>query len=189
MTTTLTGGLDGVIAAAKTGQRGLPPVHLWNPPHCGEIDIVIKRDGLWFHEGTPIGREALVRLFSTVLRLDPDGYHLVTPAEKMKIRVEDAPFIAVRVDRVGDALRFLTNVGDEVEAGPDNAIRVQSDPETGEPRPYLHVRRGLEARIARPVFYELVEMAQERQTPEGLRYGVTSNGAWFDLGTAEGFGA
>jgi hypothetical protein len=193
MTTTgtghLAGGLDGVIAAAKTGQRGLPPVHLWNPPHCGEIDIVIKRDGLWFHEGTPIGREALVRLFSTVLRLDPDGYHLVTPAEKMKIRVEDAPFIAVRVDQVGDALRFLTNVGDEVEAGPDNAIRVQSDPETGEPRPYLHVRRGLEARIARPVFYELVEMAQERQTPEGLRYGVTSNGAWFDLGPAEGFGA
>jgi hypothetical protein len=191
MTTTgnLAGGLDGVIAAAKTGQRGLPPVHLWNPPHCGEIDIVIKRDGLWFHEGTPIGREALVRLFSTVLRLDPDGYHLVTPAEKMKIRVEDAPFIAVRVDQVGDALRFLTNVGDEVEAGPDNAIRVQSDPKTGEPRPYLHVRRGLEARIARPVFYELVEMAQERQTPEGLHYGVTSNGAWFDLGPAEGFGA
>jgi len=189
MTTTLTGGLDGVIAAAKTGQRGLPPVHLWNPPHCGEIDIVIKRDGLWFHEGTPIGREALVRLFSTVLRLDPDGYHLVTPAEKMKIKVEDAPFIAVRVDRVGEALRFLTNVGDEVEAGPDNAIRVQSDPVTGEPRPYLHVRRGLEARIARPVFYELVEMAQEHQTPEGLRYGVTSNGTRFDLGPAEGFSA
>ena len=122
--------LEGVVAAAKQAPgRGLPPVHLWNPAHCGEIDIVIKRNGLWFHEGTPIGREALVRLFSTVLRRDPDGVYLVTPVEKMKITVEDAPFVAVRVDHVkseagGEALRFLTNVGDEVEAGPENAIRV-----------------------------------------------------------------
>lgn len=177
-------GLDGVIAAAKAQApgRGLPPVHLWNPPHCGDIDIVIKKDGLWFHEGTPIGREALVRLFSTVLRKDPDGYHLVTPVEKMRITVEDAPFIAVRVDREGDALKFLTNVGDEVEAGPDNQIRVEMDPKTGEPRPYLHVRRGLEALIARPVFYELVELAEERETPEGPQLGVASNGAWFPVG-------
>ena len=84
-------GLDGVAQSVKAaGERGLPPVHLWNPPHCGEIDIRIRKDGVWFHEGTPIGREALVRLFSTVLRLDPDGYHLVTPVEKMKIAVEDA---------------------------------------------------------------------------------------------------
>ena len=179
-------GLDGVIAAAKQAPgRGLPPVHLWNPAHCGEIDIVIKKNGLWFHEGTPIGREALVRLFSTVLRLDPDGYHLVTPVEKMRITVEDAPFIAVRVDREGEALKFLTNVGDEVEAGPDNAIRVEMDEATGEPRPYLHVRRGLEALIARPVFYELVEMAVERETDEGPRLGVTSNGAWFPVGPAK----
>ena len=178
-------GLEGIIAAAKQAPgRGLPPVHLWNPAHCGEIDIVIRRDGLWFHEGSPIGREALVRLFSTVLRKDPDGYHLVTPVEKMKITVEDAPFIAVRVDRVGEALRFLTNVGDEVEAGPDNAIRVEASPASGEPRPYLHVRRGLEARIHRPVFYELVEMATERDTPEGPRLGVWSNGAWFPVGPA-----
>jgi hypothetical protein len=176
-------GLDGVIAAAKQAPgRGLPPVHLWNPAHCGDIDIVIRRDGLWFHEGTPIGREALVRLFSTVLRKDPDGFHLVTPVEKMRITVEDAPFIATRVDQVGDALRFLTNVGDEVEAGPDNAIRVEVDPDSGEPRPYLHVRRGLEARIARPVFYELVELAQERETAAGPQLGVTSNGAWFPVG-------
>jgi hypothetical protein len=179
------GGLEGVAAAVRQAPgRGLPPVHLWNPAHCGDIDIVIKRDGTWFHEGTPIGREPLVRLFSTVLRKDPDGYHLVTPVEKMKIRVEDAPFIAVRVDRDGEALRFLTNVGDEVEAGPDNAIRVEADPKTGEPRPYLHVRRGLEARIRRPVFYELVEMAEERETPEGPRLGVWSNGAWFPVGPA-----
>lgn len=180
-------GLDGVIAAAKAQApgRGLPPVHLWHPAHCGEIDIVIRKDGLWFHEGTPIGREALVRLFSTVLRKDPDGFHLVTPVEKMKITVEDAPFIAVRVDRLEDGtLRFLTNVGDEVDAGPDNGLRVEMDPVTGEPRPYLHVRRGLEALISRPVFYELVELAHERETPEGPRLGVSSGGAWFPVGPA-----
>jgi hypothetical protein len=178
-------GLEGAAAALKQAPgRGLPPVHLWHPANCGEIDIVIKRDGLWFHEGAPIGREALVRLFSTVLRKDPDGFHLVTPVEKLKITVEDAPFIAVRVDRVGEALRFLTNVGDEVEAGPDNAIRVDADPVTGEPRPYLHVRRGLEARIRRPVFYELVELSEERETPEGARLGVWSNGVWFPVGPA-----
>jgi hypothetical protein len=183
--TTDKAGLEGVIAAAKQAPgRGLPPVHLWNPAHCGEIDIVIKRDGRWLHEGAPIGREALVRLFSTVLRKDPDGFHLVTPVEKMKITVEDAPFIAVRVDREGEALRFLTNVGDTVEAGPDNPIRVEAGAE-GEPRPYVHVRRGLEALIARPVFYELVEMAEERATPDGPTLGVSSNGAWFPVGPAE----
>ena len=172
-----------MIAAAKQAPgRGLPPVHLWNPPNCGEIDIVIRKDGTWFHEGTPIGREALVRLFSTVLRKDPDGFHLVTPVEKMKIVVEDAPFVAIRVDREGEALKFLTNVGDEVTAGPENEIRVEMDAQTGEPRPYLHVRRGLEALIARPVFYELVEMAKERQTPDGPRLGVESAGAWFPVG-------
>ncbi|MDB5449755.1 MAG: hypothetical protein JWQ52_883 [Phenylobacterium sp.] len=178
-------GLDGVIAAAKAQApgRGLPPVHLWNPPNCGDIDIVIRKDGLWFHEGTPIGREALVRLFSTVLRKDDDGIYLVTPVEKLRITVEDAPFIATRVDRVGEALRFVTNVGDEVEAGPENAVRVEMEPD-GQPRPYLHVRRGLEALIARPVFYELVEMAQERETPQGPTLGVASNGAWFPVGPA-----
>ena len=183
-------GLEGVLAAAKQapiagkGARGLPPVHLWNPAHCGEIDIVIRRDGVWFHEGTPIGREALVRLFSTVLRKDPDGFHLVTPAEKMRITVEDAPFIATRVDRVGQALRFLTNVGDEVEVGPENYIRVEVGKD-GEPRPYVHVRRGLEALIARPVFYELVDLAQERQTPDGPTLGLESNGAWYPVGSAQ----
>jgi hypothetical protein len=172
-------GLEGVVQAAKQAPgRGLPPVHLWHPEHCGEIDIVIKRDGLWFHEGSPIGRAPLVRLFSTVLRKDPDGFHLVTPVEKLKITVEDAPFIAVRVDRDGDVLRFTTNVGDEVEAGPDNPIRVEMDEETGEPRPYVHVRRGLEALIHRPVFYELVEMARER---DGVMQ-VSSKGAWFTVG-------
>ncbi len=172
-------GLAGVVEQA-TRAKGPPPVHLWNPAHCGEIDIRIARDGQWFHEGTPIGREPLVRLFASVLRLDPDGFHLVTPVEKLKIVVEDAPFIAVRVDRVGEALRFETNVGDVVEAGPEHGLRVAVDPETGEPQPYLHVRRGLEAKLSRPVFYELVEMADL----DGGRYGVTSHGERFDLGPA-----
>jgi hypothetical protein len=172
--------LEGVAAAAKQAPgRGLPPVHLWNPPHSGTIDIRIAPDGAWYHEGGRIGREAMVRLFSTILRKDPDGIYLVTPVEKLKIIVEDAPFVAVRVDRDGEALTFTTNVGDVVEAGPENPIRVEVA-DDGEPRPYVHVRRGLEALIARPVFYELVEMAQEK----GGRLGVASNGAWFDLGPA-----
>jgi len=172
--------LDEVAKAAKQAPgRGLPPVHLWNPAHSGEIDIVIARDGSWIHEGRKIEREALVRLFSTILRKDPDGVWLVTPVEKLKIAVEDAPFVAVRVDRDGGALRFTTNVGDTVEAGPDNPIRVETGPD-GEPRPYVHVRRGLEALIARPVFYELAEMAEAR----GDVLGLTSGGQWFPLGAA-----
>lgn len=163
---------------AEGGGRGPPPVHLWHPAHCGEIDIRIARDGVWFHEGTPIARAALTRLFSTVLRRDPDGYVLVTPGEKLSIRVEDAPFVAVRVDRTAEGLRFLTNVGDTVLADLDHVLRVETDADTGEPSPYLHVRAGLEARLTRPVFYDLVEMADER---DGALV-VESGGAWFDLG-------
>ena len=175
-----TGGLQAVVEAAQRQQgRGLPPVHLWNPPNCGDIDIRIARDGTWFHERTPIGREALVRLFSTILRLDPDGYWLVTPVEKMRIKVDDVPFLAIRVDQVDGRLVFQTNVGDQVTAGPDHQIRVDIDAESGQPQPYLHVRRGLEARLTRPVFYELVELAQVRQTDAGPQYGVTSGESWF----------
>jgi hypothetical protein len=189
-------GLSGVIAAAAQGlgegvtAKGPPPVHLWNPAHCGDIDIVIKRNGLWFHEGSPIGREGLVRLFSSVLRKDPDGFHLVTPVEKLKIAVEDAPFIAIRVDRRvgvggGPVLRFTTNVGDEVDAGPDHAIRVEARGQEGEPRPYVHVRRGLEALIARSVFYELADLAVERDFPGGPMMAVESAGAWFPIGAPD----
>lgn len=169
------------LARAIEPRRGLPPVHLWHPANCGEIDIVIKADGRWLHEGTPIGREALVRLFSTVLRKDADGYYLVTPVEKLKITVEDAPFVAVRVEAEDGLLTFTTNVGDTVEAGPDHPIRVEIDRDTGEPRPYVHVRAGLEALIARPVFYELAAIAQPGE--DGGFY-IVSGGGWFALGDA-----
>ena len=173
-------GLNAVAEAAKQAPgKGLPPVHLWHPEHCGDIDVVIRADGVWMHEGSPIGRKELVRLFSTVLRKDPDGYHLVTPVEKLKITVEDLPFRAVAMRREGDALIFTTDVGDEVRAGEDDPIVVETDPTTGEPAPRIHVRRDLWARIARPVFYELVEMAEE---VDG-RLVVRSGGQTFSLGT------
>lgn len=168
----------GLIGIAEAARRPLPPVHLWNPPHCGEIDIVIRADGVWLHEGSPIGRPELVRLFSTVLRRDPDGYCLVMPVEKLSIRVEDAPFRAVAVERRGGDLIFTTDVGDRTTAGPENPIRMD-EAEDGEPRPYVHVRRGLEARIERAVFYELVDMAERRRDGE---LGVRSGGVWFALG-------
>lgn len=174
--------LTQAIAAISGDGRDLPPVHLWNPAHCGDIDIVIQADGLWLHEGSLIGRPELVRLFSTVLRKDPDGYCLVTPAEKLRITVEDVPFRAVHVDREGDDLVFTTNVGDRVVAGRAHPLQVEGDAETGEPAPYVHVRGGLEARIARPVFYELVEMADERDG----RLFVRSGGAAFSLGRLDG---
>jgi hypothetical protein len=168
-------------SAQQASKRGLPPVHLWNPAHVGDIDIVIRRDGSWWHEGAVIGRPALVRLFSTVLRKDPDGVSLVTPVEKLRIVVEDAPFVAVAVERRGEGLAFTTNVGDEVSADAEHPIRVETDAATGEPRPYLHVRAGLEALIARAVFYDLVEMADD----EAGRLTIVSNGARFILGNVE----
>lgn len=179
--------LEAIARSAEGAGRPLPPVHLWNPARSGEIDIVIRPDGRWYHEGGLIGREALVRLFSTILRRDDDGFWLVTPVEKLRIVVEDAPFVAVRVDRTprGD-LRFTTNVGDEVIAGPGHALRVETDPVTKEPRPYVHVRRGLEALIARPVFYELAELAESGRTPEGEGLYVTSGGERYLIGELEG---
>jgi hypothetical protein len=165
-------------AATQAPGRGLPPVHLWRPEHCGDIDIVIRRDGVWMHEGSPIGRPELVRLFSTVLRKDPEGYCLVTPVEKLSITVEDLPFRAVSMEARAGALVFTTDVGDVVEAGQDHPLVVETDPATGEPSPRLHVRADLWARVARAVFYELVERARV----EAGRLVVTSNGAVFALG-------
>lgn len=175
-------GLSGVAEAARQAPgRGLPPVHLWRPEHCGDINILIRADGVWMHEGSPIGRPELVRLFSTVLRKDPDGYHLVTPVEKLRIQVEDLPFRAVAVQAAGDALTFTTDVGDTVAAGAEHPIMVETDSATGEPAPRVRVRADLWARIARPVFYDLVERAEAL---DGQLW-VRSDGEAFSLGELE----
>ena len=173
---------ESLAQSAKAVQKGgLPPVHLWNPPHCGHIDMRIARDGTWFYMGTPIGRPALVRLFSTILRRDGDEYVLVTPVEKVGITVDDAPFVAVDVNAHDGNLIFETNVGDKVTAGPDNPLRVVRDPVTGEPSPYVLVRANLEALIDRKSFYRLVDMGEEA-AHEGARwFGVRSLGAFFPI--------
>lgn len=174
-------GIAASARAAKAKGRGLPPVHLWNPPFCGDLDMRIARDGTWFYLGTPIGRPELVRLFSTILRRDGDDYFLVTPVEKVGITVDDAPFVAVdfEVAGAGEAqeLRFETNVGDHVTAGPDHPIRVTRDPETGEPSPYVLVRANLEALIDRKSFYRLVDIGTDH---EGW-FGLWSGGAFFGV--------
>ncbi len=176
---------------APQGEDGkLPPVHLWNPTDCGDIRMEIRKDGSWWHEGTRIGRQRLVKLFSRILRKDDDGeIYLVTPYEKVIVRVEDAPFLAVRVDRAGvvgrdQVLAFTTNLGDVTLAGPDTALRVEIEPETLEPAPYVLVRARLEAKLTRPVFYELADMAVASADHPG-RLGVWSQGAFFDLGPAD----
>ncbi len=172
-------------AARSASRRGPPPVHLWNPPFCGDLDIRIARDGTWYYLGTPIGRPALVRLFASILKREGDRYFLVTPVEKVGIRVEDAPFVAVdfTIEGAGDdqSLTFETHVGDVTTAGPDNPIRVTRDPATGEPAPYVHVRRGLEALIDRKSFYRLVDIATVRAIDGIDQLGLWSGGAFFPL--------
>ena len=165
--------------AAKS--RGLPPLEKWNPPFCGDLDMQIKRDGTWFYEGTPIGRKELVKLFSTILWREGDDYFLVTPVEKVGIEVEDAPFVAVDFDVTGagtdQTLTFTTNVDDQAKAGPDHPIRVVRDPDTGEPSPYVLIRRNLEALIDRKSFYRLVDLGVHH---EGW-FGVWSGGDFFGI--------
>ena len=155
------------------------------PENCGEIDIRIARDGTWFYHGSPIGRKPLVKLFASVLRRNSDGgYWLVTPAERVRIQVDDAPFVAVALTPEGEGkeahLVFTTNVEDVITAGPRHPIRVAFDAATAEPAPYVTVRDGLEALISRPVYYELVE----RGEIQGDRFGVWSDGVFFSLGEA-----
>ncbi|MBF52895.1 MAG: proteophosphoglycan precursor [Confluentimicrobium sp.] len=177
---------DSLASHARTAsKRGIPPVESWDPPFCGDLDMHIRRDGTWFYNGTPIGRPELVRLFSSILRRDGDDYFLVTPVEKVGITVEDAPFVAVdfQVRDSGEAqvLEFTTHVGDTVTAGPDHPIRVQRDPETGEPSPYVHVRARLEALIDRKSFYRLVDLGV-RAPHDGVEwFGLRSGGVFFPL--------
>ena len=176
---------EGLAAAAtEAARRGPPPVHLWDPPFCGDLDIEIRRDGSWFYLGTPIGRPALVKLFASILKREGEAYFLVTPVEKVGIRVLDAPFIAVDCTAeglgAGQSLRFLTNVGDEVTAGPGHPIRFSFDA-TGQPSPYVMVRAGLEARIDRKTFYRLVDIASPGPHEGAEWLGLHSQGIFFPI--------
>jgi len=177
---------DGLAAAArKVGKKGLPPVHLWNPPFCGDMDMRIARDGTWYYMGTPIGRIELVRLFSTIIRKDGDDYFLVTPVEKVGITVDDAPFVAVDFDirdpGPDQVLTFTTNVGDSAVTGTANPIRVERDAATGEPAPYILIRANLDALIDRKSFYRLVD-AGSHEVHEGQRwFGIRSSGSFFPI--------
>jgi hypothetical protein len=180
------GKANDLLAQIPKSGKGLPPVHLWNPDFCGDIDMRIARDGTWFYLGTPIGRKPMVRLFSTIIRRDGDDYFLITPVEKVGITVDDAPFVAVLLDVQGEGesqvLRFTTNVEDVVEAGTEHPLRIAIDPATQEPAPYLHVRSNLEALIHRNVFYQLVDLAVTREI-DGQRWmGVWSQGEFFRIG-------
>ncbi len=181
-------GLDDVGRETDKTQS-LPPIHLWNPPFHGKIDMRIKADGTWLYLGTPIGRKRMVRLFSTVLRRDGDDYFLVTPVEKVGIAVDDAPFVAVELSVHGrgeaQSLTFRTNVDDTVTADSSNPIHVEIAERSQEPRPYVHVRRNLHALINRPVFYELVDLSVE-ETVRGTPYlGVWSAKTFFPIAPAD----
>ncbi|MGD1883192.1 MAG: DUF1285 domain-containing protein [Paracoccaceae bacterium] len=171
------------IQATKT--RGLPPVHLWNPPFCGDLDMRIARDGTWFYEGTPIGRPGLVRLFSSILKREGDKYFLVTPVEKVGITVEDAPFVAIDFDVSGDGegqqLAFQTNVDEHVVASSDHPIRVERDARTQEPSPYVLIRSDLWALIDRKSFYRLVDLGDTHKD----WFGLWSGGRFFQIIPAE----
>ena len=185
----LTTGLDGIIGAASTLRDKAPPVNQWNPPYCGDIDMRIARDGTWFYQGTPIGRPALVKLFASVLKREEERYFLVTPVEKCGITVDDVPFVAVELDiddhPAGRRLRFRTNVDDWVACGPGHALRFESDAATAGLRPYIHVRRGLWARVSRPLYYDLVHLGEERDEGGARMFGVTSAGVFYAMAPAE----
>jgi hypothetical protein len=179
-------GLSALIGRAARAGKGLPPVERWNPAFCGEIDMEIRADGTWFYLGTPIGRMPLVQLFSTVLRKDADGgTYLVTPVEKVGIRVADAPFVAVEMNAGGkgdeQVITFRTNVGDVVEAGPGHPLRFVDEPGTGGLKPYLLVRGRLEALVARPVMYELVGYGEEIEIGGCTMFAVRSKGEAYPI--------
>ena len=182
------GTLEAITASLPREKRGPPPVEPWNPPFCGDIDMRIAADGTWFYQKTPIGRLALVKLFASVLKREGDKYFLVTPVEKVGIIVEDVPFLAVemRVDRDdGQMLRFRTNMDEWIDAGPEHALRFEPEAETGGLKPYLHVRRGLWAKVTRALFYDLVEAGEERVVDGKPMFGVASGGEFFVMAEAD----
>ena len=185
-----TAGLEGIVTAVRGqgGSSGLPPVHLWDPPFCGELDIRIASDGTWHYLGTPIGRQPLVRLFASVLKREGDRYFLVTPVEKIGIVVEDAPFLAVEMKAEetssGPRLHFRTNVDDWVICDGDHALRFELQDSSGALKPYVHVRRNLWAKVTRALLYDLVERGVERDVGGERMFGVESAGCFFPMAQA-----
>ena len=183
-------GLEALISRAARAGKGAAPVERWNPDFCGDLDMEIKADGTWFYLGTPIGRMPLVQLFSSVQRKDADGRtYLVTPVEKVGIRVADAPFVAVEMDVSGEGedqvITFRTNVGDVIEAGPERPLRFVDENGTGGLKPYLLVRGRLEALVARPVMYELVGHGEEIEIDGRTMFSVRSKNAVFPIMLAD----
>jgi uncharacterized protein len=182
-------GLQAFADTVKNASaRGPAPVHLWNPPFCGDIDMRIAADGTWFYQGTPIGRPALVRLFATILKREGENYFLVTPVEKCGIVVEDAPFLAVEVQAGegagGRELRFRTNVDDWVCCGPGHPLRFETQTETGGLKPYVHVRSDLWAKATRAVWHDLVDLGEERDVGGTAMFGVASAGEFYAMAPA-----
>ena len=183
-------GLDGIARIARReGGKAPPPVHLWNPPFCGDLDMRIGADGTWYYLKTPIGRPALVRLFASVLKREGDRYYLVTPVEKCGITVDDAPFLAVemRVEEgeQGRILHFRTNVDDWVTCGADHPLRFEPEPATGGLKPYLLVRNDLWAKVTRTLFLDLVDLGEEREQAGEQMFGVSSSGMFFAMAPAD----
>jgi hypothetical protein len=183
--------LSASLASATAGRKGPPPVERWNPPYCGEIDMRIAADGTWHYNGSPIGRPALVRLFSTILRRDPERYVLVTPVERVGIVVEDAPFLAVEmaVDGEGETRRiaFRTNVDDLVEAGADHSLRFDTA-EGGGVKPYVRVRGDLWALVSRALAYDLLELCKTREIEGRLVFGLALAGTFVEVAPADALG-
>ena len=182
--------LDSITGAvSRAAAKGPPPVELWNPPFCGDLDMRIATDGTWFYLKTPIGRPALVKLFASVLKREGDKYFLVTPVEKCGIQVEDAPFLAVEMNVKegvnGRTLHFRTNVDDWVACGPEHPLRFEPESGTGGLKPYLHVRRDLWAKVTRALFFDLVELGEERDVAGRPMFGVVSMGSFFAMAGAE----
>jgi uncharacterized protein len=183
-------GLDAITGSlARATAKGPPPIERWNPPFCGDLDMRIATDGTWFYLKTPIGRPALVKLFASVLKREGDSYFLVTPVEKCGITVDDAPFLAVELKiedtSEGRVLHFRTNVDDWVACGPDHVMRFELEAGTGGLKPYLHVRRDLWAKVTRTLFFDLVELGEERDVDGEAMFGVSSMGMFFPMAPAE----
>jgi hypothetical protein len=176
-------------AARREAEKGPPPVHLWDPPYCGDLDMRIAGDGTWYYLKTPIGRPALVKLFASVLKREGDKYFLVTPVEKCGISVDDAPFLAVELKVTegprGQVLNFRTNVDDWVRCDAAHQLRFEPEPRTGGLKPYLHVRRDLWAKVTRALFYDLVERGEERDIDGRRMFGVASDGEFFAMAPAD----